>query len=151
MPIAQHPKETRDYILMAEREKPDATVFVLGFIPQWKFAPLNRRTLDAFTPLKDGEAAKLGTVEVPADGNLPRSQYDPSKERELIPDVLRAGLRGWRNFRYADGSEAKFEANAEGEPTAASLAIIGRDGPVAMELMHEIFRINRLSGSESGN
>lgn len=61
-------------------------------------------------------------------------------------EMLRAHLRGWRNFLAEDGTEVEFEARKSGEPADSSLEAI----PIRyrVELMNAITSRGRVADSE---
>jgi hypothetical protein len=64
-------------------------------------------------------------------------------------DLLRAGLRGWRNFRIGDGSDAPFKTGGEGRASDAALSYL--DPGTASALTWAILDFNILGASQKGN
>jgi hypothetical protein len=125
MPIALNMKQTTDYILRAERDNPGATVFILGPIAGWELMTLLRRSAHFY------------------------SSENGVQDPTIIRDVLRAGLRGWRNLRDAQGGECLFARDDRGRPTDPTLDVL--DYTVALELMGQIISLNTLSTDERKN
>lgn len=129
--IAIDPRETWDYVLKAERETADPTVFVLGVLKVADEAALQ----DRLAVIKDGAttiASGTHTLE-----------------------VLRRGLRGWRGFRFTDGRDVPFECDRGrmsggiAAPTDATLDYLPPD--VRKELAEAIIERNRITEPERKN
>ena len=169
MPIALK-NETYGYILEAEREDKNAPVFHIGTIPGVEFAELNamssrwtnRGALDRINVAigiigKDKaekmspseRAAAIASIDPKCDED---DLIDWSKYRIAVLKGLQAGLRGWSEFKHADGSTCPFQVQLiEGRdrPTLDTLACIDRDS--MQEIYNEIMRVNRLSAEDRVN
>ena len=89
MPIALDPQATFDYVLEDDRKLPEEerTAFVLRGI----------------TVAEEARVADTMISSIPGQEELSFR----SGTHQLT--VLRSGLRGWRNFKSADGAEIEFE------------------------------------------
>lgn len=123
MPIARNMNVTRDFILKNEKDSPPdkQTVFIVGAMAGWLQAALNDRVASTF---KQGDET-------------------------VIRDILRAGLKGWRNFRDEHGAEVQFKLNRDGQPSDESLSIL--DMGSSVEIAMEIMGFNKLAGDELKN
>lgn len=129
--IAIDPRETWDYVLKAERETADPTVFVLGVLKVADEAALQ----DRLAVIKDGAttiASGTHTLE-----------------------VLRRGLRGWRGFRFTDGRDVPFETNnglkRDGVAPATDATLDYLPPDVRKELAEAIIERNRITEPERKN
>jgi len=97
MAIAIDPEEVREYALKEDRDLPASaqTLFMLK--------PLDLRDERA------AECALRGTAD------------KPGTNHDFVLCVLRGGMRGWRNFKTADGSDVDFTADGRGRPDDAAL------------------------------
>jgi hypothetical protein len=121
MPIALDPKRRDDFIIEAERGTPDtATVFQIRALTyrqrrdiEDKVHSLNHATREVFT-----------------NAGLMRMLR------------LRYGLTGWRNFKAANGDPIKFDTDANGNATDATLDFIDDDS--ASEISDAIAELSEL-------
>jgi hypothetical protein len=94
---------TREYVARCDRDDkgvplPDHTVFTLGWLSVFDFTAIEEQ----FS--KDPDA--------------------PNAFPKLV-EIVRRCLRGWKNFKMFDGSEAPFEKGPDGLPTVETVQRIG--------------------------
>ena len=89
MAIPIDPSKTWDYVLKADRDAATPTVFILA-------------TLDV------GDEAEIQDRLVVVDAATKQTSIASGTQ---ILTTLRKGLRGWRNFAFADGTEVPFKTN----------------------------------------
>lgn len=85
MPVATSPDHEWEYVLREERGTDSPTVFILGVLSA---------TAEA--------AIEDALVQVHADRSM------SAQTGTQTANILRAGLRGWRNFRDARGTDVPF-------------------------------------------
>lgn len=115
--IFTRPRERREYVLERERDlPPDAqTIFILDDILERDRV----RVMDTWR------------VEIGKDAPV------MSGSGTRVYQAVRAGLRGWRNAKYEDGSEVPFETEpGSAYPTDATLALLPWEDK--LELSQEI-------------
>jgi hypothetical protein len=134
MPVAVHISQTEEYVIHSERELPrDAqTVFIIGVMPGWKRLEIMGR----LGGIKAGPEETSEAAFVQA--------FAP-----ILPEILRAGLRGWRGFKDADGGEVVFRTDGAGAPSLAALALI--DSDTQIELASAIMALNQPGAKTLGN
>ena len=121
MPIALDPKRRADFIIEAERGTPDtATVFQIRALTYRQRRDIED-TLFAFDQQAQQAVSRTGMA------------------RTLR---LRYGLTGWRNFKAANGDSIKFDTDANGNATDATLDFIDDDS--AREISDAIAELSEL-------
>lgn len=128
MPIALDPKATFDYVLEDDRklEQSEQTVFVLR----------------GLTVAEEAKVADSMISSIPGQEELTFR----SGTHQLT--ILRHGLRGWRNFRSADGSEVPFETT-KGSPRQVTDECLDRLSPLhRQELVAAIMDRGTISEEE---
>jgi hypothetical protein len=95
MPIALDPRATFDYVLQEDRELPEEqqTVFELRSLTVSEEARV-ADSMIASVPGQDEMSIKSGSYQL---------------------QILRCGLRGWRNFKTTAGTDAQFDVT-KGNP-----------------------------------
>lgn len=126
MPIALDPRQEFDYVLQCDRA-----------------LPVDQQTVFVLRGLTVAEEARIeDSLAVLADGGVSMR----SGEQKL--QILRMGLRGWRNFRRADGTEVPFQ-KVNGHPghvTDASLDFLAPEWRT--ELANAITERGKLTPAE---
>lgn len=125
MPIALDPKRRADFIIEAERGNPDtATVFQIRALTFRQRREIED-TLFAF------------------DTKTQQTLGRTAMARSLR---LKYGLTGWRNFNASDGSPIKFDTDANGNATDATLDFI--DDDTAREVSDAIAELSELQKAD---
>ena len=130
MPIALDPKQTFDYVLKAERDLPaeQQTVFELRGL-----------TIAQETAIADAMM----------HGTAGSSDFGLRQGTTQLMS-LRFGLRGWRNFKNADGVEVAFETQ-KGAPRHVTDACLDYlSGPDRSEIANAITERHSVT-AEEGN
>ena len=152
MPVALHINQTEDYVLRAEREAPadKQTVFVLGVMPGWKYRALQGR-IGSRIPKSSLPVAGPNVPDSPEIAAARATEHAVLIEAfaTLVPDIVQSGLRGWRNFRDAEGMEVTISVGMDGAPSLSSLARIDIDS--LTELAERIMEINQPGAKLLGN
>lgn len=132
MPVAMSPDHEWEYILKEERGDASPTVFVLGVL-----------SASAEATIEDA-LVKVG----------PDKSMSAATGSHIVA-VLRAGLRGWRNFRDATGAEVQFptsKANMRGgRPTITDDGLTMLAPRHRKELAEAIVERNTITEEEEKN
>lgn len=123
----------------------DKTIWKLGVIDAALLATIEDSMYEFSVPRNEE-----GTV----DDDSPASTKLSIKQRNLA--VVRHGLRGFENFKFTDGTEAKFQAcskvRAGHNVKVVEMATINQIPPkIIDELANEILERNSLTGDEAKN
>jgi hypothetical protein len=107
MVIARTTRENIEYVPLADRQLPEAeqTTFLLAALPNHQMLQLLPMTADI--------------------RRLP----------EWITIALKAGLRGWRNFRREDGSEVEFRREDGRRKTIFGVEVMNPASDATLELL----------------
>lgn len=122
--IALSPHEQYEYVLKAERDIADPTVFILKPLTMQQ----TREIEDEIGMSLTGTGFKAGTVNYLA---------------------LKYGLRGWKNLKYRDGTDVPFVTNPDG--TASDETIEKLDAVTRSELAGEIWTSSHLTEDDRKN
>jgi hypothetical protein len=128
MPIALDPKSTFPYVLLEDRSLPEdqQTIFQLRGLTVAEEAQVSDSMLLAHSGT-DEVAFRAGTQQL---------------------TVLRFGLRGWENFRTAEGEEVPFEST-KGHPKHVTDACLDRLMPKhRQELMNAVMDRGEIKADE---
>lgn len=123
MPIALDPKRTERYILAAEREQTNPTVFLLRALTHRQRAEV-----------EDAAFAHMSTGAVEARIGMVRHMR------------LQRGLVGWERFFDVLGEPVTFVAERGGGAAAVSLDML--DGATTAELSDAIHALSTLTNAE---
>ena len=89
MPIALDPRATFDYVLKEDRELPE-----------------EQQTVFELRPLTVSEEARVADSMI---ASVPGQDEMSIKSGSYQLQILRCGLRGWRNFKNAKGADVAFD------------------------------------------
>lgn len=132
MPVAMSPDHEWEYTLLEERETADPTVFILGVLS----AEVEATIEDAL-------------VKVGADKTM------TAATGSQVMKILRFGLRGWRNFRDATGSDVPFPTSKaimdKGRPTITADGLTMLAPKHRKELADAIVERNTVTEVEAKN
>lgn len=132
MLTAVSPDHEWDYVLQEERESADPTVFRLGVLR-----------------VTDEAAIEDALVKVGPDKSM------TAATGTQVITILRAGLRGWRNFRDATGKEVEFPTSRanmrSGRPCVTDEGLTMLAPRHRKELADAIVERNTLTGDAGKN
>ena len=119
MPIALDPKATFEYVLTDDRALPE-----------------DQRTVFVLRGLTVGEEARVADAMI---ASIPGQEELAFRSGTHQLTVLRYGLRGWRNFKYADGTDVEWEDLNEGRDAEDRNRILDRNlNKIPPEIRSEI-------------
>lgn len=130
MLFAVSANQTFEYVIEREKDVENPTVFVLRSLTAGELAAIE----DKVTQLHQTDGEEM-TVSI-------------FTGRQSIM-ALRAGLRGWRNFCFENGSEVPFKSDKKGVPVEETLDCIPVE--VRQELANEILSKTRVKEDEAKN
>lgn len=132
MPVAVSPEYEWEYVLREERAHASPTVFILGVL-----------SASAEAAIEDA------LVKVSPDRSM------TAATGSHVMAVLRSGLRGWRNFRDATGSEVPFPTSKatmrNGRPTITDDGLTMLSPRHRKELADAIIERNTITEDEEKN
>lgn len=131
MAVAFDKKRTSDFVTPQDKLLPEAqqTTFTLVQLSQDEF-----------------DEMQLHYAEIEAKEKETPGKVDPSMPR--LRWAVRMALRGWKNFKLADGSDAPFKLDADGRPSDDTLKLLVPSDLLA--IFKEINQKETLTPAEAG-
>jgi len=131
MAVAFDKKRTSDFVTPQDKLLPadQQTTFILVQLSQDEFDEMQLH----YAEIADAEAKTPGKV----DPSMPRLRW-----------AVRMALRGWKNFKMADGRDAPFNLDADGRPSDETLKLLHAQD--LLSIFHEINKKESLTPAEAG-